>query len=85
MEIRTGSSGSISLRDESSTYDRVQRISNESQYGEKKGRKRRTQYKVTASTNRYNLRPRGGREEESRPAMEMKTQQGGPVRSRKGR
>ncbi|GFW88617.1 uncharacterized protein TNCV_828861 [Trichonephila clavipes] len=48
-------------------------------------KKRRTQDKVAASTNRYNLRPRGGREVESRPVMEMKTQQGGPVRSRKGR
>ncbi|GFW74381.1 uncharacterized protein TNCV_2412801 [Trichonephila clavipes] len=31
------------------------------------------------------LKPRGGREVESQPAMEMKTQQGGPVRSRKSR
>ncbi|GFY21896.1 uncharacterized protein TNCV_3295401 [Trichonephila clavipes] len=34
---------------------------------------------------RYNLRPRGGREMESRPTIERKTQQGGPGRSRKGR
>ncbi|GFV12017.1 uncharacterized protein TNCV_669481 [Trichonephila clavipes] len=49
------------------------------------GKKRRTQDKVAVSTNRYNFRPRGGREVESRLAMEMKTQQGGPVRSRQGR
>ncbi|GFT79208.1 uncharacterized protein TNCV_2766441 [Trichonephila clavipes] len=48
-------------------------------------KERRTQDKIAASTNRYNLRPRGGRGVESRPAMEMKTQQGGPVRSRKDR
>ncbi|GFX34200.1 uncharacterized protein TNCV_2894071 [Trichonephila clavipes] len=43
------------------------------------------QDKVAAGGNKYNLRPRGGREVESRPAMERKTQQGEPVRSRKGR
>ncbi|GFT67076.1 uncharacterized protein TNCV_4313401 [Trichonephila clavipes] len=48
-------------------------------------KKRRTQDKVAASTNRYIFRPRGGSEVESRLAMEMKTQQGGPVRSRQGR
>ncbi|GFU57710.1 uncharacterized protein TNCV_3638621 [Trichonephila clavipes] len=44
-----------------------------------------TQDKVAASENRYNLRPRGGREVESRTAMEMKSQQGGPIQSRKSR
>ncbi|GFX47752.1 uncharacterized protein TNCV_700061 [Trichonephila clavipes] len=48
-------------------------------------KKRRTHNKVAASVNRYNLRPRGGRELESRPAMEMKTQQGGLIRFKKGR
>ncbi|GFY03927.1 uncharacterized protein TNCV_1197061 [Trichonephila clavipes] len=140
-EIRTGSSDNNSLRDESSSFDRVPGRSSESQYGRKKGsdvklelkkkglsfkndqgekhtnktnkrgshirsipsywseksrrikrskneiigKKRRTQDKVVASMNRYNLRPRGGREVESQPAMEMKREQGGPVRSRKGR
>ncbi|GFT19609.1 uncharacterized protein TNCV_2534841 [Trichonephila clavipes] len=37
MEIRTGSSDNGSLRDESSGFDRVQRRSNESQDGKKKG------------------------------------------------
>ncbi|GFY12048.1 hypothetical protein TNCV_4975481 [Trichonephila clavipes] len=37
MEIRTGSSDSYSLNEESSSFDRVQRRSNESQYGKKKG------------------------------------------------
>ncbi|GFV45593.1 uncharacterized protein TNCV_4176161 [Trichonephila clavipes] len=74
MEKRTGILDSNSLRDESSSFDRVQRGSNESQYV-----KYRKQDKVVASTSRYNLRPRGGREVESRPAMEMKTQQGEPV------
>ncbi|GFW79703.1 uncharacterized protein TNCV_4361291 [Trichonephila clavipes] len=48
-------------------------------------KKRRTQEKVAVSVNRYNLTPRGGKEVEFRPAIERKTQQGGPVRSRKGR
>ncbi|GFV14627.1 uncharacterized protein TNCV_2586001 [Trichonephila clavipes] len=98
MEIRTGSSDSKRLCDESSSFDRVQRKSSEPQCGrkkgsdvkrelEKKGKKRQTKDKVAASKNRYNLRSRGGREGESHigPAMEMKTQQGGPVRSRKSR
>ncbi|GFV46314.1 uncharacterized protein TNCV_3232031 [Trichonephila clavipes] len=84
-EIGTGSSDNGSLRDDLSDFDRVQRRSNESQDGKKKGKKRRIQDKVAVNVNRYNLRPRGGREVESRPAIERKTQQGGPVRSRKGR
>ncbi|GFS78941.1 hypothetical protein TNCV_4341891 [Trichonephila clavipes] len=39
----------------------------------------------TVAVSRYNLRPRGGKEVESRPAIERNTQQGGPVRSRKSR
>ncbi|GFU35736.1 uncharacterized protein TNCV_1204071 [Trichonephila clavipes] len=39
----------------------------------------------TVAVSRYNLRPRGGKEVESRPVIERKTQQGGPVRSRKSR
>ncbi|GFT09027.1 uncharacterized protein TNCV_4104961 [Trichonephila clavipes] len=39
----------------------------------------------TGVVSRYNLRSRGGKEVESRPAIERKTQRGGPVRSRKGR
>ncbi|GFV33733.1 uncharacterized protein TNCV_4568481 [Trichonephila clavipes] len=80
MEIGTDSG---SLRDESSGLDRVQRRSNESQDGKKKGRKRTKQDTVAVS--RYNLSPRGGREVESRPAIERKTQQGVPIRSRKGK
>ncbi|GFY22738.1 retrovirus-related Pol polyprotein from transposon 297 [Trichonephila clavipes] len=41
--------------------------------------------KVTPTTSGYNLRPRIKKREESRPTIERKTQQGGPVRSRKGR
>ncbi|GFU09763.1 uncharacterized protein TNCV_1765721 [Trichonephila clavipes] len=54
---------------------------------QKCSRKRPEQDKVAVSTNRYNLRSRGGREveRESRLTMERKTQQGGPVRSRKSR
>ncbi|PRD29114.1 UNVERIFIED_CONTAM: hypothetical protein NCL1_30375 [Trichonephila clavipes] len=125
--IRTGSSDSNSSRQESSSFDRVQRRSNESQYGSKKGsdvkreleekgisflrkirerdtkirpinanhlsdqhivlglRQRRREETVAPKTSGYNLRPRGGKGVESRPAMEMKTQQGGPVRARKSK
>ncbi|GFV63254.1 hypothetical protein TNCV_1731941 [Trichonephila clavipes] len=40
---------------------------------------------VTPTISSYNLRPRIGKREESRPTIERKAQQGGPVRSRKGR
>ncbi|GFW73300.1 hypothetical protein TNCV_2799641 [Trichonephila clavipes] len=40
---------------------------------------------LTPTTNGYNLRPRKGKREESRLTIERKTQQGGPIRSRKGR
>ncbi|GFX43798.1 retrovirus-related Pol polyprotein from transposon 297 [Trichonephila clavipes] len=45
IEIRTSSSDSNSSRHESSSFDRVQRISNESQYGRKKGRDSNTHHK----------------------------------------
>ncbi|GFS55637.1 uncharacterized protein TNCV_131541 [Trichonephila clavipes] len=143
-EIGTGSSDNGSLRDESSGFDRVQRRSNESRDGKKKGsevkrelegkglsfrnsegykrsnesrsggperkvqkgsehgvnkrdlesndsnsvlprlrRKNRREETVTPTTSVYNLRPRKGKREESRLTIERKTQQGGPVRSRK--
>ncbi|GFW21243.1 uncharacterized protein TNCV_3774541 [Trichonephila clavipes] len=41
-------------------------------------KKRRTQEKLAVSVNKYNLRPTGGREVESRSAMETKAQQRGP-------
>ncbi|GFS95699.1 uncharacterized protein TNCV_250961 [Trichonephila clavipes] len=59
--------------------------SNDSNVFQKCDRKRSKQDKVAAGGNKYNFRPRGGIEVESRPAMERKTQQGGSVRSRKGR
>ncbi|GFU01234.1 uncharacterized protein TNCV_5123891 [Trichonephila clavipes] len=40
---------------------------------------------VTPTTSGYNLRPRSGKRVETRPTIERKTLQGGPVRSRKGR
>ncbi|GFV49152.1 uncharacterized protein TNCV_236861 [Trichonephila clavipes] len=48
-----------------------------------KYRKRdRTEETVISSTSGYNLRPRNGKIVDSRPTMEMKTQQGGAVRAR---
>ncbi|GFW07085.1 retrovirus-related Pol polyprotein from transposon 17.6 [Trichonephila clavipes] len=99
-EIGTGSSHNGSLRDESSGFDRVQRRSNDSRDGKKKGsevkrgtnhsltkfrKKNRREETVTPTTSGHNLRARIGKREESRPTIERKTQQGGPVRSRKGR
>ncbi|GFW70188.1 uncharacterized protein TNCV_4467471 [Trichonephila clavipes] len=40
---------------------------------------------VTPTTSGYNLRPLNEKRVESRSTIERKTQQGGPVRSRKGR
>ncbi|GFW03652.1 retrovirus-related Pol polyprotein from transposon opus [Trichonephila clavipes] len=48
----------------------------------KKSRKEET---VITTTSGYNLRPRNGKRLGSRPTIQRKTQQGGPVRSRKGR
>ncbi|GFX70906.1 hypothetical protein TNCV_1688891 [Trichonephila clavipes] len=45
----------------------------------------RTEETVMPSTSGYNLKPRNGRRVESRPTIEMKTQQGGPVRARNSR
>ncbi|GFX25607.1 uncharacterized protein TNCV_2082421 [Trichonephila clavipes] len=59
--------------------------SNDSNVLQKYSRKRAKQDKIAVGMNRYNIRPRGGIEVESRLNMERKTQQGGPVRSRKGR
>ncbi|GFX68000.1 uncharacterized protein TNCV_921011 [Trichonephila clavipes] len=118
-EIGTCSSDNGSLRNESSGFDRVQRRSNDSRDGKKKGsgrperkvrkgsehkenkrnvssndynsvlpnirKKSRREKTVAPTTSGYNLRPRIGKREESRPTIERKTQQGGPVRSRKGR
>ncbi|GFW50959.1 hypothetical protein TNCV_3592411 [Trichonephila clavipes] len=51
----------------------------------KNRKKSRTEKTVTPTTSGYNLRPRNRKGVESRPTIERKTQQGGPVRSRKGR
>ncbi|GFX78974.1 uncharacterized protein TNCV_3912621 [Trichonephila clavipes] len=48
-------------------------------------KKSRREETVTPTTSGYNLRPRIRKREESRPTIERKAQQGGPVRSRKGR
>ncbi|GFV98117.1 uncharacterized protein TNCV_4448771 [Trichonephila clavipes] len=145
-EIGTSSSDNGNLRDESSGFDKVQRRSNGSRDGKKKGsevkrelegkglsfrnnqgykrshesrsggpegkvqkgsehrvpkrnlssndinsllpkirKKSRREETVAPTTSGYNLRPQIGKREESRPTIERKTQQGGPVRSRKDR
>ncbi|GFV87108.1 uncharacterized protein TNCV_5113261 [Trichonephila clavipes] len=48
-------------------------------------KKSRREDTVAPTTSGYNLRPRIGKREESRPIIERKTQQGGPVRTRKDR
>ncbi|GFW08385.1 uncharacterized protein TNCV_1656991 [Trichonephila clavipes] len=51
----------------------------------KNRKKNRTEKTVTSTTSGYNLRLRIGKGVESRLTIQRKTQQGGPVRSRKGR
>ncbi|GFW11676.1 uncharacterized protein TNCV_43111 [Trichonephila clavipes] len=59
--------------------------SNDTNYDLPKYRKKSLREEtVTPTTSGYNLRPRIGKREESRPTIERKAQQGGPVRSRKG-
>ncbi|GFW14722.1 uncharacterized protein TNCV_1561851 [Trichonephila clavipes] len=72
----SGSSGPDRKVRKSSKYRVPKRdlSSNDSNVLQKCSRKRPKQDKVAVNTNWYNLRPRGGREVESRPAMEMKTQ-----------
>ncbi|GFV84516.1 uncharacterized protein TNCV_2481301 [Trichonephila clavipes] len=48
-------------------------------------KKSRGEETMTPTTSGYNLRPRNGKGVEFRQTIERKTQQGGPVRSRKGR
>ncbi|GFS72279.1 uncharacterized protein TNCV_1826991 [Trichonephila clavipes] len=48
-------------------------------------KKSRREETVTPITSGYNLRPRSGKRAEFRTTTEKKTQQGGPVRYRKGR
>ncbi|GFX08448.1 uncharacterized protein TNCV_3269371 [Trichonephila clavipes] len=48
-------------------------------------KKIRREETVTPTTSGYNIRPRIGKREESRPTIKRKTQQGGPSRSRKCR
>ncbi|GFY29828.1 uncharacterized protein TNCV_4071411 [Trichonephila clavipes] len=49
-------------------------------------KKSRREETVTPTTSGYNRRPRNGKKKgEYRQTIERKTQQGGPVRSRKGR
>ncbi|GFY34489.1 uncharacterized protein TNCV_2821751 [Trichonephila clavipes] len=83
-EIGTGSSDNGNLSDESSGFDRVQRRSNDSVLPRLRKKNRREET-VTPTTSGYNLRPRKGEREESRLTIERKTQQGGPIQSRKGR
>ncbi|GFU91108.1 uncharacterized protein TNCV_4924391 [Trichonephila clavipes] len=84
-EIGTGSSDNGSLRDESRvglTEYNGDQMSRE--MVKRKGQNRREET-VAPTTRGYNLRPRIGKREEFRPTIERKTQQGGPVQSRKGR
>ncbi|GFV86804.1 transposon Ty3-I Gag-Pol polyprotein [Trichonephila clavipes] len=84
-EIGTGSSDNGILRDKSSGFDRVQRRSNESRDGKKKGKEKPKGRDSNAHHKRLQSETKKGEREESRLTIERKTQQGGPVRSRKGR
>ncbi|GFX06184.1 retrovirus-related Pol polyprotein from transposon opus [Trichonephila clavipes] len=77
-EVQKGSEHRVPKRTLSSNYRTNHSLT-------KCGKKSRREETVTPTTSGYNLRPRIGKGEESRPTIERKTQQGGPVRSRKGR
>ncbi|GFV53126.1 hypothetical protein TNCV_4129401 [Trichonephila clavipes] len=70
MEIRTSSSDNNSSSYKSINFEGMQPRSNGSQYSSNSG---------------YNWRPKRGAKVESRLAIEKRTQQGGPVRSRGSR
>ncbi|GFU26388.1 hypothetical protein TNCV_2507061 [Trichonephila clavipes] len=77
-KVQKGSEHRVNKRSLSSNYKTNHNLT---KY-RKKSRKEET---VTTTISGYNLRPRIGKREESRPTIERKTQQGGPSRSRKGR
>ncbi|GFX09759.1 uncharacterized protein TNCV_653581 [Trichonephila clavipes] len=77
-KVQKGSEHRVNKRALSSNY----RTNHSLTKYRKKSRREET---VTPTTSGYNLRPRIGKREESRPTIERKAQQGGPVRSRKGR
>ncbi|GFY08426.1 uncharacterized protein TNCV_1358311 [Trichonephila clavipes] len=77
-KVQKGSEHRVNKRDLSSNY----RTNHSLTKFRKKSQREKT---VTPNTSGYNLRPRIGNREESRPTIERKAQQGGPVRSRKGR
>ncbi|GFV86392.1 uncharacterized protein TNCV_1469541 [Trichonephila clavipes] len=72
-KIQKGSEHRVAKRALSSNY-----TNNDLQKFRKRGR---TEGTVIPSTSGYVLQPRNGTRVESRPTMEMKTQQGGPVRA----
>ncbi|GFX41008.1 uncharacterized protein TNCV_2217061 [Trichonephila clavipes] len=85
-EIGTGSSDNGSLRDESSGFDRVQRRSNESRDGKKKG----LEVKHELEEKELSFRNDQGEKHtkktnKRRPIPSSWSEKGGPVRSRKGR
>ncbi|GFV88711.1 retrovirus-related Pol polyprotein from transposon opus [Trichonephila clavipes] len=77
-KVQKGSEHRVNKRALSSNY----RTNHSLTKFRKKSRREET---VTPTTSGYNLRPRIGKRDESRPTIERKAQQGGPVRSRNGR
>ncbi|GFV80801.1 uncharacterized protein TNCV_1901161 [Trichonephila clavipes] len=77
-KVQKGSEHRVNKRALSSNY----RTNHSLTKFRKKSRREET---VTPTTSGYNLRPRIGKREESRPTTERKTQQGGPSQSRKGK
>ncbi|GFX61205.1 hypothetical protein TNCV_3406801 [Trichonephila clavipes] len=77
-KVQKGSEHRVNKRTLSSNYKTNHNLT-------KYRKKSRREETVTPTTSGYNLRPRIGKREESRPTIERKAQQGGPVRSRKGR
>ncbi|GFX23369.1 hypothetical protein TNCV_4936841 [Trichonephila clavipes] len=88
METRTSSSDNISSY-KYNNLEGIQPRSNESLYSRNNGlgerKEVRTEEAMMPSTSGYNLRPREGAKVKSQAANEKRTQQGGPVRSRRSR
>ncbi|GFX28894.1 uncharacterized protein TNCV_4251331 [Trichonephila clavipes] len=85
-ESRSGGPESKVQKGSEHRVNKINLSSNDSNIMSPKFRKKsRREETVMPTTSGYNLRPRIGKREESRLTIERKTQQGGPVRSRKCR
>ncbi|GFU98466.1 uncharacterized protein TNCV_3652971 [Trichonephila clavipes] len=84
-EYRSGGPERKVQKDSKQRVNKINLLSNDTNSVDTNRKKSLREETVAPTTSGYNLRPRNGKREEFRPTLERKTQQGGPVRSRKGR